>query len=280
MTTPTRFDIRQCIAHDTLDQIASAAGLSVDAILRAINSETTMPLRLSATSPTANMVLNVGNIIVTNPQTARNRTIPHISNLLPAFSSGTVTFPATSGGNITFSDSGTTVVLNCSTGNYVKVLIYITSTGLMGVSVGTQAGSATASVIPIPVANTFSIGYIQVHNTGGTIDSITNSIIYQFVGGGGGGNNNNIINVSSNVTLTAGAIHLVDTTSNLSLTMPTPASGVQVTIKDSTGYLNPNTIQVLQASSEKIETIAATYILSEPLGSWTFISNGTDWFLI
>jgi hypothetical protein len=86
--------------------------------------------------------------------------------------------------------------------------------------------------------------------------------------------------VSSNVTLTASTIHLVDCSAARSLTLPTPSSGLQLVIKDSTGQSNTNNITVVRAGSEQIEGVAASKVLQTDWGAWTFVSNGTDWFMV
>lgn len=89
-----------------------------------------------------------------------------------------------------------------------------------------------------------------------------------------------IVSVSSNVTLTEQRIHLVDTSAARSLTLPAPAATSFIVVKDSTGSCATNSITIVRAGSEKIETVAASYVLDTDLGSWTFVSNGTDWFIV
>jgi hypothetical protein len=88
-----------------------------------------------------------------------------------------------------------------------------------------------------------------------------------------------VVAVSSNVTLTNKAIHLVDTSSARSLTLPSPTSGAHIVVKDSTGSCATNNITIVRAGSEQIETVAASYVLNTDLGSWTFVSNGTNWWV-
>lgn len=85
--------------------------------------------------------------------------------------------------------------------------------------------------------------------------------------------------VSSNITLANNTIYLVDTTSPRSLALPSPSSGLSFTIKDSTGNANTNNITVTRFASEKIEGVAASFIINSNFGSYEFVSNGTDWFL-
>lgn len=91
-----------------------------------------------------------------------------------------------------------------------------------------------------------------------------------------------LINVSSNVTLTRNRVHLVDTSSARSLTLPAPVAGhsCKIVIKDATGSADTNNITIVRSGTEKIETVAASYVYSTPLGSITLFDNGTDWFII
>jgi len=92
-----------------------------------------------------------------------------------------------------------------------------------------------------------------------------------------------VATISSGTVLTsadANKILLVDTTASRSITLPTPASGLRFTIKDKTGSANTNNITLVRAGSEQIEGIAASKVLQTNWGSWTIISDGTNWFLI
>lgn len=86
--------------------------------------------------------------------------------------------------------------------------------------------------------------------------------------------------VSSDITLADGYIYLVDTASARSLALPTPVSGIKIVVKDKAGTANTNNITITRAGSEDIEGIAANKILQTDWGSWTFVSDGTDWFMI
>lgn len=88
------------------------------------------------------------------------------------------------------------------------------------------------------------------------------------------------VTVSSNVTLTDQAIHLVDCSAARSLTLPAPSASSYIVVKDKTGQAATNNITIVRAGSEKIETVAASFTLDTDLGAWTFVSDGTDWFII
>lgn len=89
-----------------------------------------------------------------------------------------------------------------------------------------------------------------------------------------------VVSVSSNITLANNTTYLVSTAAARSLTLPSPSSGARITIKDSTGSANVNNITIVRAGSEKIETVAASYVIDEILKSITLTSDGTDWFII
>lgn len=181
----TKLDARQTISRDLLDQLVNATGTELDDILRALNEEATPPLRMSASSP-ADQILTIDSISVANPATGRNRTIPTISNTLPAFASGTVTVPTSSGGTVTVSP-GTNSTLTLSVGNYIKMGVSLDASGNLSVQFGVEGASVAAATAPPAVNNTFAIGYVVLQNVAGTISTVTDANIYQYVGGGGGG---------------------------------------------------------------------------------------------
>ena len=88
-----------------------------------------------------------------------------------------------------------------------------------------------------------------------------------------------VVSVSSNITLANYGIYLVDTTAARSLQLPSPVAGALITVKDKTGTSTANNITIVRAASEKIETVAASYLLREDLGSWSFVTDGTDWYI-
>ncbi len=89
-----------------------------------------------------------------------------------------------------------------------------------------------------------------------------------------------INSVSSDITLVDKNIHLVDTTAARSLTLPTPANGIKLTVKDATGNANTNNITIVRAGAEDIDTVAASLVMDSDFGSKTFVSDGTDWFIL
>jgi len=207
----TEFGARQMVSRDTLDQIANnESGVEVDDLLRSIDEELTVPLRMRATS-TPDLVLNIENITVTNPEHSRKRTIPPINNVLPPFTSGTVTFPATNNNNITNDSGGPAVLLNITAGHYVKAGININTLGQIVVTLGESNAAAASTGTPAVPTGTFAIGFVIVQNAAGNISNVENTNIYQYMGGGGGGSgtgdSNSIIETIKN--------HLINSPFNL-----------------------------------------------------------------
>ena len=89
-----------------------------------------------------------------------------------------------------------------------------------------------------------------------------------------------VSSINSNTSAVAGTTYLCDTSGGaFNLTLPTPVSGTFVVIKDKTGSFQTNGLSVLQHASEKIEGLATTKLLSTNWGSWSFFSDGTDWYM-
>lgn len=89
-----------------------------------------------------------------------------------------------------------------------------------------------------------------------------------------------LVSVAGNVTLTAYALHLVNTSAARTLTVPAVSSRVYFWIKDISGLAETNPITVVRAGAEKIENVAASMLLKANYGAWTFVSDGTDWWLL
>lgn len=99
-----------------------------------------------------------------------------------------------------------------------------------------------------------------------------------------GGVINTTRTITGNLTLdttTHDYIIFVTTSSGaISITLPAPVNGRSFIFKDITGNANTNNVTILQHASEKIEGIATSKIFQTPWFSETFVSNGTDWFLV
>lgn len=172
-----KVDTRQSVFRGTLQEIFPyTPGQSLDTLLSSINTDLTAPLTVDASS-TPDRVVHIDGSSVANTISNRNKSISFINNLIPAFSSGTVTFPAANGGTITPSP-GTPSTLTLPSGQYAQALLSLDQMGNIIVTVGTPTGSLPATVPP-PTSNTLPFAYVTLHNTGGTVDNIVQSSIFQ-----------------------------------------------------------------------------------------------------
>lgn len=91
-----------------------------------------------------------------------------------------------------------------------------------------------------------------------------------------------IVSVSSNVTLTAFAIHLVSTASARNLTLPSsPSTGTKITIKDVTGSANVNNITIVRAASETIEGASASYTMDQTYQCLVLVADASgNWWIL
>lgn len=151
------------------------------------------------------------------------------------------------------------------------------SGSLSGDVTGTQGATAISSTV---VTGKLLTGYVSGAGTVAGTDTVLQGI--QKLNGNIGllQSCNALVSVSGNVTLTNKALHLVSTAAARSLTLPSPTSGAVIMIKDSTGSCATNNITLVRAGSEKIETVAASYVLDTDLGAWMLVSDGTDWWIV
>lgn len=93
-------------------------------------------------------------------------------------------------------------------------------------------------------------------------------------------NIHDIINISATGNATDQRTHLVDTsTLSITLTLPTPASGARVIVKDKSGEANTRNITINPNGGENIDG-ASSFTMDSNYDSKTFISDGTDWYVI
>jgi hypothetical protein len=165
-----------------------------------------------------------------------------------------------------------------ASGNQVQ----LTSGGVIrGIIEGDFAGPGIdASISYADATKTFTfysdsgvVGHIRMENA--TIDgSLTFS-------GAVRPTSSNIVVVSGDVSVGADDyILLVDTSAARVITLPSPATRRVIVIKDKTGSATTNNITVARNAAESIEGVAASKILQTNWGSWTFVSDGTDWLLL
>lgn len=86
------------------------------------------------------------------------------------------------------------------------------------------------------------------------------------------------------ITLTAadsGKVYLVSTAAARTINLPAPAAGLIFYFKDSTGQAQTNNITLVRnGGTGSIEGVAASKILQTNWGSWTLVSDGTNWFML
>lgn len=74
-------------------------------------------------------------------------------------------------------------------------------------------------------------------------------------------------------------ILLVDTTAARTLTLPTPAFGRTLTIKDKTGQASINHITINRNATDTIDG-ATSLVINVNYASFSFVSDGTNWFIV
>lgn len=222
MPGPTLVNANQIVDRDILQEIFPyVSDQLLDLLLRSIDKDLTVPLRADASS-TPNLVVSIGPAIVNNTVSGRQKSIPHIQNQIPVFTSGTVTFPSANGGTIVVSP-GSNVTLNCPINQYVKILVSLDSTGNLIVSQGTSNAVEASALVPFPVSNTLPICYISLFNNGGVIQNVQQNKIFQFGGGGGGGSGTPQAGFAQDVAIGAGQ-------TSFTATFPTPLPGVNYVV--------------------------------------------------
>jgi len=213
-------DDRQVVNRAILQELFPWVGSqTLDVLMASINSDLTPPFQIDATS-TPSLTIDIGPSVVPNSVSGRNKSTSFLGTALPIFSGGTVTFPSTSGGNITTSTGGS-FPLTLPSGDYVQVLLAIDESNDLNVTVGTPNAVLANALVPQPHAATQPFGYVTLQNIGGVIQNITQQNIYQFEGSGGGGGSGG--GVAQEVALTIG-------TTSVTVTFPTPQSSANYVI--------------------------------------------------
>lgn len=90
----------------------------------------------------------------------------------------------------------------------------------------------------------------------------------------------NVSTISANTSAVSGVTYLCDTSGGaFNLTLPTPIANAFIVIKDKSGTFNTNNLTVVRNAAEQIEGLSASKILQTNWGSWSFFSDGTNWFM-
>jgi hypothetical protein len=89
-----------------------------------------------------------------------------------------------------------------------------------------------------------------------------------------------VVTINSNTNALASTAYLANTSGgSFTLTLPAPVSAEFIIIKDSTGSFQTNPLTVAPHAGEMIEGLSASKLLQTNWGSWSFFSDGTNWFM-
>lgn len=136
------------------------------------------------------------------------------------------------------------------------------------------------NILTTPTGSITAVQTVLFSHTGATtLGASGNTAVHQFNGG---------INYTSK-TITAN--YTVDTTATdhtilcnaagaITVTLPTPTAGRRLEIKDISGAATANNITIARHAAEKIEGLAASYVLLISYGTIILHSDGTDWWII
>jgi hypothetical protein len=86
--------------------------------------------------------------------------------------------------------------------------------------------------------------------------------------------------ISGATNAVLGTTYFVNTGSAVAITLPAPVANGFIIVKDVIGTAATNNITLVRHASENIEGVAATKILQTSWGSWTVLSDGTNWYLV
>lgn len=205
---------------------------------------------VTATGP-GSVAATIANLAVTNAKIA-NSTIDlttKVTGVLPVANGGTNSSTALSNNR----------VMQSSTGSIVEAAAITAARALISDANGIPTHSTTTST---------ELGYVS--GVTSAIQTQINSKANPFT----------IVAVSSDVTLTANAIHLVSSAAARNLTLPAHVAGQRLYIKDSTGSCETNNFTVIRTGGGNIDGLAASRTLEANWGSWHFVDDGTDWFIV
>jgi len=276
-----RVSARQVKNNAILTRITAAANSGLDTILSSLNSLATPPFVMTPSSP-ADQVVNIGATTVVNATIGASSTVSPLSGVIPTFAGGTVTFPTASGGNAVPS-VGSNLVITVSSGNFIKVGIAINSASSIVLTAGTQGASIAAAGTPTVPTSTIPVGFVVLQNISGTIQTVTGSSIYQYVGSGGGSGGSGYITslITGSTTAVSGTQYLTNITSaSQTITLPAGATNARVMVSDATGNWGNFPVTVTSTGGELINVngVTNTSLILDVKGTWVeFIWSGSYW---
>lgn len=178
-----------------------------------------------------------------------------------------------SASNVTLAAFGSTPNGNgASLSGQVLTLQPADGTNPGGVSTTTQtlAGNKTFSGSTAIASNAASVA---------TIGNASSTAVHRI----NGGLNVTTRTITANLTIdttTTDYLIFCNQSGGITITLPAPTNGRILIIKDASGTANTNNITLAQHASEKIEGVATSKVLQTNFGSWTFGSDGTDWWMV
>lgn len=229
-----------------------------------------------------------------------NRSRPSIYPKAAGLYNPADTFLNLTTGAITGGDTTSTAIVPTipSAGNWINAVVAISTNDALLVAYGTIGTRAQcyagiknqtlvgAGCLSFPV-NAKPIAFLMLGSQSGS--AITEIDLFDARGTTGTGDfasgiaGGGVVAVSTNLALDLtydGKLLLVNTGSARTITLPAPASGLKVTIKDASGSAGSNAITVARFASETIDGASASYLINFPNGAQTFVSDGTNWFVL
>ena len=111
-----------------------------------------------------------------------------------------------------------------------------------------------------------------------TIGTASSTAVHQINGGINFTTNTITANYTADTTTTDYYI-LCNASGAITVTLPAPTNGRRLIIKDISGSATTNNITIAQHSSEKIEGIAASYVIVTSFETVILTSDGTNWWI-
>jgi hypothetical protein len=203
MTIKNKLDNRQSRQREKLDQVSEDLDLRLDSILNLINDELTPPIRLRADTPATRVIYVDSNTVQTFDSTnstghKRRKSIPPFQDKIPIFTGGSFTIPSVNGGTISGTILDQSYTLSITVDNFRKMILSLNADGKIVLSFGVQSTIESTATLPALSSSTFPIGMVVLKNEGGTIRTVSNEHIYQFIGNTNSGADANIIRVTKN----------------------------------------------------------------------------------
>lgn len=249
-----------------------------------ITTSGTLAFTLGQSSTSTNGYLSSGDFTTFNNKQAAGNYITALTGDVTASGPGSV--------------AATLATVNANVGTFTYSTITVNGKGLITAASSGAAptGTVTSVALSLPAA-VFTVTGSPVTTSGtltGTFATQTANTVFAGPSSGSAAaptfralasadlpNPFTVSSKSANFTAAANFLYLVNVSGGaVSVQLPAPSSGLLFIVKDSTGNANTNNLTLVRNSTEKIEGIAASKILQSNWGTWTIVSNGTDWFMV